>query len=171
MGATTILGVAVAVAVTVLALGLWLVWTANRLDKLHLRCAAARATLDEQALRRAVAAQELATSGVLDIASAVLLSDAAVAAREARGESRWQAESDLTRALHLVTLPEDGPEDGPEATELADAGRRLTMARRIHNDVATSTVALRGRRFVRWFHLAGRAPAPRMIAFDDRVRS
>lgn len=80
-GAATIAGVAVAVVVAVLVLGLWLVWTANRLDKLHLRCAAARATLEEQALRRAVAAQELATSGSLDIASAVLLSDAAVAAR------------------------------------------------------------------------------------------
>lgn len=168
MGTATI--VAVAVAVAMLVLGLWLVWTANRLDKLHLRCAAARATLEEQALRRAVAAQELATSGALDIASAVLLSDAAVAAREARGargDGRWQAESDLTSALHLVVLPEDGP----EVRELANAGRRLTMARRIHNDVATSTVALRGRRLVRWFHLAGRAPAPQMIAFDDRVRS
>lgn len=164
-GAATIAGVAVAVVVAVLVLGLWLVWTANRLDKLHLRCAAARATLEEQALRRAVAAQELATSGSLDIASAVLLSDAAVAARGAVGQGRWQAESDLTGALHLVVLPADGP----EVRELADAGRRLTMARRIHNDVATSTVALRGRRLVRWFRLAGRAPAPQMIAFDDRV--
>jgi len=162
-GAATIVEVAVAVAV--LLLGLWLVWTANRLDKLHLRCAAARATLEEQALRRAVAAQEVATSGALDIASAVLLSDAAVAAREATGEGRWQAESDLTSALHLVVLAEAGP----EVAELADAGRRLTMARRIHNDVATTTVALRGRRLVRWFHLSGHAPAPPMIAFDDRV--
>lgn len=167
IGTATIVGLAVAVAMAVLMLGLWLVWTANRLDKLQLRCAAARATLEEQALRRAVAAQELATSGALDIASAVLLSDAAVAAREARGDGRWQAESDLTSALHLVAMPDDGA----EVSELGDASRRLTMARRIHNDVATSTAALRGRRLVRWFHLGGHAPAPQMIAFDDRVRS
>ncbi len=158
--------VAAAVVLAVLVFALWLVWTANRLDKLHLRCAAARAILEEQALRRAVAAQELATSGALDIASAVLLSDAAAAAREADGDGRWQAESDLTSALHLVVLPDSGP----EVAELADASRRLTMARRIHNDVATSTVALRGRRLVRWLHLGGHAPAPQMIAFDDRVR-
>ncbi len=158
--------VVVAVLVLVLALALWLVWTANRLDKLHLRCAAARANLEEQALRRAVSAQEVATSGALDIASAVLLSDAAVAAWEADGDGRWQAESDLTSALHLVVLPDSGP----EVAELADASRRLTMARRIHNDVATSTLALRGRRLVRWLHLGGHAPAPQMIAFDDRVR-
>lgn len=167
MGTASLIVIAVVVVMAILVLGLWLLWTANRLDKLHLRCEAARATLEEQALRRAVAAQELASSGTLDIASAVLLSDAAAAAREAGVDARWQAESDLTSALHIVVLPADGA----ESTELSDASRRLTMARRIHNDVAATTTTLRGRRLVRRFRLGGRAPAPQTIAFDDRVRS
>ena len=158
--------VIVAAVVLLLLVGGWLVWTANRLDKLHLRCEAAKATLDQVAIRRSVAAQEISVSGLLgDPASALLVGDAALATQESKGVDRWLAESDLTAALHLVELPTVGL----LTAQLVDASRRLTMARRIHNDVVASTLALRSRRRVRWFHLAGQATAPSMVAFDDRV--
>lgn len=165
-GMSLLLVVISTAAIMVLVVGFWLGWTANRLDKLHLRCEAAKATLDQAALRRSVAAQDISVSGSLgDIASTLLLSDAATATQESTDVDRWLAESDLTAVLHLIELPIDGP----LAAQLADAARRLTIARRIHNDVVASTVALRDRRRVRWFGLAGHAAAPSMVAFDDRV--
>lgn len=165
-GLSLLMAVVAAVAVLTLLLGFWLAWTANRLDTLHRRCAAAAATLDDAAMRRSVAAQEIAGSGVLgDLASALLVGDAASATQESTDSDRWLAESDLTAALRLVELPPAGQ----LAAQLTDAARRLAMARRIHNDVVASTAALRSRRRVRWFHLAGHAATPSMIAFDDRT--
>lgn len=168
---------ALAVAVVVLVVlgllvGLWLAWTATRLDALHLRCEVARATVEEQALRRAVSAHELAAGGGLDPASALLLADAAATAHEATGDDRWQAESDLTAALRLVSpldLAAASPQGRRAGAEVVDASRRLSMARRIHNDLVATTANLRSRRRVRWFRLGGRAPAPATIPFDDRV--
>ncbi len=160
--------VAVAFGLIAVGIGAWFTWTAHRLDSLHLRCEAARAMLEHQALRRSVAAQELASSGGLgDPASALLVSDAALATREEHetDDDRWQAESDLTAALHAVELPSDGSYVG----QVVDAARRLTMARRIHNDAVVLALSLRSRRRVRWFRLAGHAAAPSMVAFDDRI--
>ncbi|MGH3372129.1 MAG: hypothetical protein ACRDPR_19255, partial [Nocardioidaceae bacterium] len=56
----------VAAVVVLVALGLWLTWTANRLDRLHHRLEVARASLDSQLLHRSGTALELATSGALD---------------------------------------------------------------------------------------------------------
>lgn len=66
------------VVVAVLLLLVWWVWVAaSRLDRLHRKVATSGAALDNQLLRRASAAAELAASGVLDPASAVLVADAA----------------------------------------------------------------------------------------------
>ncbi len=105
--AAVLAGAAVLMALVGVA---WLAWTANRLDKLHLRCAAAKATLDEAAIRRSLAAQEIAASGDLgDPASALLVSDAATLTQEPAPADRWRAESDLTAALLLVELPDSDP--------------------------------------------------------------
>lgn len=144
---------------------LWCVWTATRLDRLHLRCAVAAATLEEQALRRAVAAQELSHDPDLDLASAVLVGDAAHGVLHGPDGDFWQAQSDLTAALHAVDPP---PGAGP-TREVLDAARRLAVARRIHDDLVTSTRDLRSRRRVRWFRLAGHAAAPQTVGFDDRM--
>ncbi|SDC23212.1 hypothetical protein SAMN05216410_1437 [Sanguibacter gelidistatuariae] len=56
----------------------WLVWvSATRLDRLHRKVVASRLALDAQLVRRSAAAAELATSGVLDPVSSVLLVEAA----------------------------------------------------------------------------------------------
>lgn len=68
---------AVIVIAVVVVLG-WLVWvSATRLDRLHRKVVASRLALDAQLLRRSAVAAELATSGVLDPVSSVLLLEAA----------------------------------------------------------------------------------------------
>ncbi len=157
----------VGVLVLAVLLAAWCSWTAGRLDRLHLRCEAADAALRSQLQRRSAVAVELAGTGLSDPASALLLLEAAHGAREATGPATWQAESELTRTLHLVDLPPDSAD--LLAAELRDAAWKVTVARRIHNGVAANTLALRSRRRVRWFHLAGHAELPAMIDFDDAV--
>ncbi len=157
----------VGVLVLAVLLAAWCSWTAGRLDRLHLRCEAADAALLSQLQRRSAVAVELAGTGLSDPASALLLLEAAHGAREATGPATWQAESELTRTLHLVDLPPDSAD--LLAAQLRDAAWKVTVARRIHNGVAANTLALRSRRRVRWFHLAGHAELPAMIDFDDAV--
>lgn len=95
------------VAVAMLLL-LWAVWVfANRLDRLHRKVATSRSVLENQLVRRASAAAELASSGLLDPVSSVLVGEAAWAALAAGGYGRAElvaALPDLDRML--------GP-DGP----------------------------------------------------------
>jgi hypothetical protein len=163
----------VAIAV-LLALGVWLSWTAQRLDRIHHRLEVARGSLDAQLLRRSGAALELATSGVLDPARSLVLVDAAHAARAAEPEDFESAESDLSKALRAVLADADevaglleSPDVGPLLAELAGDCRKVELARRFHNDVVTSARALRSRRRVRWIGLAGRAAGPTTVDFDD----
>jgi hypothetical protein len=164
----------VAALVVLLCLGLWLSWTAQRLDRMHHRLAVARGSLDTQLLRRSGAALELATSGALDPARSLLLLDAAHHARSVHDSDLESAESDLSQALRAVFADADeattlrsSSELGPLIDELAGACRRVELARRFHNDVVTSTRALRSRRRVRWMRLAGRAPDPSSVDLDD----
>ncbi len=48
----------------------------------------------------------------------------------------------------------------PLAGELSDAEERVVLARRVYNDAVRDTLALRHRRTVRWFRLAGTATRP-----------
>lgn len=165
----------VVVAIAVLAaVGVYLSWTAGRIDRLHYRIAGARAALDAQLYRRTAIALEIATSGMLDPATALLIADAARRARDAAPEDREVAESDFTKALLAVF---DEPADvrafsePPDARELLDelgaVTRRVEMARRFHNDTVASTRALRSRRRVRWFRLAGHAAIPETFEMVD----
>jgi hypothetical protein len=154
--------------------GLYLSWTAGRLDRLHARIDAARAALDAQLLRRASVAQELATSGVLDPAASIVLYEAAHAARQSEEDQREVAESDLSQALRAVfehpqQVEEVRAAPGGEAatSELAEAVRRVPMARRFHNDAVGAARRLREHRKVRWFRLAGHAPFPMAFEMDD----
>ncbi|MCL2467906.1 MAG: hypothetical protein FWF02_01865 [Micrococcales bacterium] len=71
----------VAVLIIVALLVLWVVWLrASRLDRLHRKVVSARAVVAAQLVRRGTVAAELATSGLLDPVSSVVL-----------GESAWQA--------------------------------------------------------------------------------
>lgn len=165
---------AIWIAVVLLLAGVYLSWTAGRLDRLHARIDAARAALDAQLLRRASIAQELATAGVFDPAAAMVLYQAAHAARLAEDEHREVAESELSQALRAVfangaqvRAVRAAPGGQEAAEELTAAVRRVPMARRFHNDAVRAVRALRGHRTVRWFRLAGRAPSPLAFEMDD----
>jgi hypothetical protein len=160
--------------VVLLALGLWLSWTANRLDRMHHRIDVARGTLDAQLLHRSGAALEMATSGALDPARSLLLVDSAHHARAAPEDDFESAESELSEALRAVfrdaeevrSMRTDGTVR-PLVDELAGECRKVELARRFHNDVVVSARALRSRRRVRWLRLAGRAAELQTVDLDD----
>ncbi|UMP07206.1 NUDIX hydrolase [Amycolatopsis sp. EV170708-02-1] len=140
------------VAAIVVLGGLFLLATANRLDRLHVRTDAGWAALDAALARRAVVAR----------AAAAILGDEELRALGERAEraprpDREAEESELTLRLARVdraALP------SPLAEELTDAEHRVVIARRVHNDAVRDTLHLRRRRKVRYFGLAGTAPLP-----------
>ncbi|WP_432487630.1 hypothetical protein [Kineococcus sp. SYSU DK018] len=163
--------------------------TAQRLDRLHRRVETSRAALDAELTRRASAALELVTSGLLDPAASLLLADAATAsldaprtpaalrdATDADDAQRWRAESDLTRAL-AAALPAAGERAGaaggavPQGDErlarVLAASQRVGLARRFHNDAVVQARRLRAQRVVRWGRLAGHARLPETADFHD----
>ncbi|MFS0704263.1 hypothetical protein AB6N23_07045 [Cellulomonas sp. 179-A 9B4 NHS] len=112
------------VVLVVLALLGWLVWVrASRLDRLHRKVGASRAVVEAQLVRRATVAAELATSGLLDPASAVVVGEAAWSALSASG-----ADGDVPAGLLpddlRALLRADGTADAPPAPGAAPATDR-----------------------------------------------
>ncbi len=164
-----------AVVAVVLVL-LYLRSVAGRLDRLHVRLEAAEAALDAQLVRRTAAANEVAHSGLVDPATAVLLADAAHTAQTEDKDDRPQretAESALSFALRAAINVEEVAElsSSPTGRHLLDevhaAGDRVVLARRFYNDAVRATLRIRRRRVARWFRLAGTAPWPRAFEIDD----
>ena len=166
--------VVVLALVLIVLLGLYLSWTATRLDRLHVRLDAAKVALDAQLVRRSAATLELARSGLLDVATAVILATAAREARVAEEENRATAESALTRDLRAafdhptqLTQLRETPEGTDLVQELGAAMRRVQLARRFHNESVRAVRQLRSHRRVRYFRLAGRAPDKPTFEIDD----
>lgn len=183
-------GWALGLAVPALAVAWFALLRARRLDRLHRRIESAARALSEQLLRRAQAGTELALSGLLDPASAVLLHGAASAAMQAGRDDadraadhpfeiswltgfsaeRENAESDLSRALR-ATLGELPPghrlRQGPATEALAGDCFRVRLARRLYNDAVAGALQVRRSKLVRVFRLAGHAPLPRTFEIDD----
>ncbi|MGN6600771.1 MAG: hypothetical protein ACTHMW_16010 [Actinomycetes bacterium] len=169
------------VAVLVLLVLAWyLSFTAGRLDRLHARVESTRDALDAQLVRRAALAQELATSGLLDPASSMLVAGAASEALNdndtQQPAQREAEESALSRCLREALEPDDVvsevaavPSGHQLLVELGAACRRVEMARRFHNDAVTATRAVRRKRVVRWLRLAGHAPLPATFEMDDEA--
>jgi hypothetical protein len=162
------------VAIAVVLIGVYLSWTANRLDRLHTRRDAAWAALDAQLVRRASVSLDLAGSRLLDPAASILLDDAAHRARESDAEGRDLAETNLTRVLRDVFPDPKDTEalrERPGGTELLveldAASRRVQLARRFYNDAVRVTWVLRRQRLVQLFRLAGHAPFPQTFEMDD----
>jgi hypothetical protein len=156
----------------------YLSYTAARLDRLHVRLSGTLAALDARLVRRAEAAVELATSGLLDGATALLLANAAAGSLEVpseHGEAREQAESDLTEALAVALTPDlvsdlrDDPVGEDVLDRLGSAFTRGHHARPVHNHAVTDVRRVRRKWAVRMFHLAGYTEMPHTIEFDDEV--
>jgi len=164
------------VVIAVLAiLGVYLSWRAGRLDRLHARVEAARFALDAALVRRSSIALELASSGLLDPATSVLLAEAAHDARSA-SDARELPESDLTRALRAVFSQPDfrallSAREGAEEllTELENASHQVFLARKFYNDAVAATQAARRRWLAVLFRLAGRAPRPEFFEIEDSL--
>jgi hypothetical protein len=166
--------VVVAVVLVVVLWGFYLSWRASRLDRLHNRTEGARTGLDLALVRRAAAAYELASSGLLDPATNLLLADAVSRAKEAGPGERDLAESDLTRALR-ATLRQPGIDssltESPGAKELISeveaACHQVFLARKFYNTIAATTIEARRRPLARVFRLSGTAQAPEFFEIDD----
>ena len=182
-------GWALSIGLLLAAVGWFAMISARRLDRLHRRIESANRALSDQLLRRAQAATELALSGLLDPASALLLHQAAAGAVQAGradadvaaadpfhvsgltgfSAAREDAESDLSRALRatLEELPDGHAARGEATADLAGDCFRVRLARRLYNDAVASALQLRRARLVRLFRLAGHAPLPRTFEIDD----
>ena len=167
------------IVLVVLAVVLWAVyvaWRAGRLDRLHNRVEAARTALDLAMVRRSSVAYELASSGLLDPATSLLLADAVSRAKEADAVDRDLAESDLTRALRAAFSQPgfraelDGKDGAPELLgEVEAASHQVFIARKFYNDVAARTIDARRRPLARVFRLSGNAPQPEFFEMDDAL--
>jgi hypothetical protein len=156
--------------------GVYVSWRAGRLDRLHNRVEGARTALDLAMVRRSSVAYELASSGLLDPATSLLLADAVRRAKDADHAERDLAESDLTRALRAAfSLPgfrkELDSKDGAAeiVAEVEAASHQVFIARKFYNDVAARTIDARRRPLARVFRLSGNAPQPEFFEMDDAL--
>ena len=161
----------------------YLSYNAARLDRLHARVEGALNALDAQLVRRAEATLELANSGCVDPASALILAGAASDSLEADADadaehltSREAIESDLTQALELAlgqeamrNLRDDEAVGAPVLKRVAAANQRVQLARRFHNDAVTDVRRVRRNPVVRLFRLAGHAELPQTFEIDDEL--
>ncbi|GAA4409877.1 membrane protein [Fodinibacter luteus] len=184
-----VLQIATFAVILLIAVAWYLSYSAARLDRLHAKVEGAMSALDAQLIRRAEAALELANSGVLDPASALLIADAATESLERTTEQpvtddlldgqhfggREGVESDLTAALSAA-LPDAVVQDlrarhddlvADELDRVAASVLRVQLARRFHNDAVRDVRRVRAKRTVRWFGLAGYAALPEPVVFDD----
>jgi hypothetical protein len=168
----------VIVIAVALFIGVYVSWRVGRIDRLHARVEMARAALDVTLLRRSSVALELATSGLLDPATSLLLAGAVHGTRDSASTDRPRdlAESDLTRALRAAFSQPDfraslsGKEGADELlAEVEAAAHQVFLARKFYNDVVAATREARRRPLARILRLSGRAKAPEFFEMDDSL--
>ena len=101
-------------------------------------------------------------------AEANQLVELADAAERAPRQAREACENRLSTALSMV---DPGSVPAGLIAELADAETRVLLARRFHNDAVRDTLALRERRLVRLFRLAGTAAEPSYFEIAERSQA
>jgi len=160
----TLTGLLVAV---LLFIAVWAFQTANRLDRLHVRCDLSWQALDAALARRSVVARAVAADAYQGSADGPRLAALAGTAERSPRSSREACENELSAALESVD-----PSTIPVAlvAELADAEARVLLARRFHNDAVRDTLALRERRSVRLLKLGGRASPPTYFEFAEAAQ-
>ena len=158
-----------------LFVGVYVSWRAGRIDRLHARVDMARVALDVTLLRRSSVAQELATSGLLDPATSLLLAGAVLGTRGG-DRPRDLAESDLTRALRAAFSQPDfraslSGKDGADEllADVEEAAHQVFVARKFYNDLVAVTRDARSRPLARVLHLSGHAKAPVFFEMDDSL--
>ena len=190
----------VAIVFTVIALGVvagFAITRARRLDRLHQRILASRDSLSRLLLRRASEADLLSrsvgleNSGLADAARAYIQDggdqlttdglDRRTAAQR-QGDrvevaARLERASALSRAIRETLTPDERARiaSDPQASarlEALDATcYRIELTRNVHNVDVAGVRALRSARMVKLLRLAGHAPIPEPIDFDDDTRT
>lgn len=164
----------VVAVVLIVALAVWITWTANRIDRLFARVEGARASLDAQLVRRSASARALADEDTAALGEplAARLRAAARDALIADDSGREAAENDLGRTLVTVVSAVDlggAAPDRERLAELRDAATRVGIARRFFNDAVRDLRGLRGQRMPRLLRLGAGRPVPASFEIDDRV--
>ena len=190
----------VAIVFAVIALGVvagFAITRARRLDRLHQRILASRDSLSRLLLRRASEADLLTrsvgleNSGLADAARAYIQDggdqlttdglDRRTAAQR-QGDrvdvaTRLERASALSRAIRETLTPEErariasDPEAGARLEALDATCYRIELTRNVHNVDVAGVRALRSARMVKLLRLAGHAPIPEPIDFDDDTRT
>ena len=190
----------VASAVAVIALGVvagFAITRARRLDRLHQRILASRDSLSRLLLRRASEADLLSrsvgleNSGLADAARAYIQDggdqlttdglDRRTAAQR-QGDrvevaTRLERASALSRAIRETLTPEErarivsDPQAGARLEALDATCYRIELTRNVHNVDVAGVRALRSARMVKLLRLAGHAPIPEPIDFDDDTQT
>jgi len=165
------------IAILIFLLVVWyLSYVASRLDRLHHRAETSWEHLDALLQRRAALALEITLQCDLDPATHFLITQAATSARRSNQQDRSEWESSLSGAL--ATLMAEGgsldesasPHKFEEFTEeLATLTETIRRAIIVHREAVDSAKRLRSRWYVRFFHLAGRAPLPVRYAFEEEA--
>ena len=170
---------------------------ARRLDRLHQRILASRDSLSRLLLRRASEADLLSRSAGLESSG---LADAARAyiqdggdqlttdgldrrtAAQRQGDrvdvaTRLERASGLSRAIRETLTPEErariasDPGAGARLEALDATCYRIELTRNVHNVDVAGARALRSARMVKLLRLAGHAPIPEPIDFDDDTQT
>lgn len=182
-----VLGVVAGIAIT----------RARRLDRLHQRILASRDSLSRLLLRRASEADLLSRSAGLESSG---LAEAARAyiqdggdqlttdgldrrtAAQRQGDrvdvaTRLERASALSRAIRETLTPEvrariaSDPGAGARLEALDATCYRIELTRNVHNVDVAGVRALRSARMVKLLRLAGHAPIPEPIDFDDDTQT
>lgn len=160
------LGVALLVA-ALLGVVVWAFRTANRLDRLHVRCDLSWQALDAALARRAVVTRAIAADAYGGTAVGARLVELADTAERAPRSAREACENELSTVL--TTVDSDAVPPALMA-ELAEAESRVLLARRFHNDAVRDTLALRERGPVRLLRLGGRAAPPTYFEIAEQAQ-
>ena len=169
---------------------------ARRLDRLHQRILASRDSLSRLLLRRASEAELLAHAAGLDSGGGPGLVDAARAYIRDGGDqlttdgldrrtsaqrqadrvevnARLERASAVTRAIREALTPDvraqitADPQAAARLEALDATCYRIELTRNVHNVDVAGVRALRSARMVKLLRLAGHAPVPEPIDFDD----
>lgn len=190
----------VAIALAVIALGVvsaFAITRARRLDRLHQRILASRDSLSRLLLRRASEVDLLTRSAGLDGSG---LAEAAHAYIQDGGDqlttdgldrrtsaqrqgdrvevvTRLERASALSRAIRETLTPDvrariaSDPQASARLEALDATCYRIELTRNVHNVDVAGVRALRSARMVKLLRLAGYAPIPEPIDFDDDTQT
>lgn len=147
---------------------LYLAMTAGRLDRLHIRVDAARASLELQLALRAETVAEILTDGSVDPVSQQLLSSALLSRRNRSDQGiELAAESEISALLREVVEAHEGIiADDEMQAELRSACNRVEYAHQFFNDAVLAAQTMRDRPIVKYLGLAGHTAYPSPLHFD-----